>query len=290
MHANPLGQEQRHHPRVFVGFQYAYPVVSRRSGGVSIGVNLNIDKACNFECPYCQVDRTLPKTQIAISVSAIHLELEKLLSLSDNQGVFRMDRFAPLADKDKRLRDIALSGDGEPTMVPEFVEVCAMLARLQASRPNLDFKLILITNSTLLDRSNVLEGIGHLLNKNGEVWAKLDAGTEEWYQKVNISRVRLDRIESNLIGLGKLHPYKIQSLFCALGGLPPPSEEINAYLNRLQRIKAAGSDIREVQIHTLARKPAQTSCTPVSEVFLNSVQVRIESQLGIPAKIYGMEV
>jgi wyosine [tRNA(Phe)-imidazoG37] synthetase (radical SAM superfamily) len=191
---------------------------------------------------------------------------------------------------DKRLKDIALSGDGEPTMVPEFVEVCAMLAWLQASRPNLDFKLILITNSTLLDRSNVLEGIGHLLTKNGEVWAKLDAGTEEWYQKINISRIRLDRIESNLIELGKSYPYKIQSLFCALAGLPPPSEEINAYLNRLQRIKAAGSDIREVQIHTLARKPAQTSCTPVSEAFLNSVQVRIESQLGIPAKIYGVEV
>ncbi len=289
MYSNPLNQEQSNHPRSLAEFQYAYPVVSRRSGGISIGVNLNIDKACNFDCPYCQVDRTIPREQVTISVNAIQVELEKLLSFFDGQGVFRMPRFSPLADKDKRLRDIAISGDGEPTMIPAFAEVCSMLARLQVSRVNLDFKLILITNSTLLDRKSVLEGIGHLMTKNGEVWAKLDAGTEEWYQKVNVSRVRLDQIESNLIGLGKSHPYKIQSLFCALSGVVPSREEVNAYLNRLQRIQAAGSDIQEVQLHTLARKPAQDSCTPVSEEFLNSVKIQIESQFGIPAKMYGVE-
>jgi wyosine [tRNA(Phe)-imidazoG37] synthetase (radical SAM superfamily) len=284
-----LKREQSNHPREFADFIYAYPVISRRSGGVSIGVNLNVDKHCNFDCPYCQVDRTVPKPKQSISVPAIRSELERLLATVDAQGVVRLDRFSTLADGNKRLRDIAVSGDGEPTMIPEFAEVCSMLAGLQASRPELDFKLVLITNSTMLDRTGVLEGIGHLLSRNGEVWAKLDAGTEEWYQKVNISRVSLDRIEANLIRLGRSHPYKIQSLFCGLDGEYPSPQEVQAYLDRLARVKASGSDIREVQLHTLARKPAQSSCTPVTGEFLQSLRKRIKDGIGIAAEVYGVE-
>jgi wyosine [tRNA(Phe)-imidazoG37] synthetase (radical SAM superfamily) len=284
-----LKREQSHHPREFADFVYAYPVVSRRSGGVSIGVNLNLDKACNFDCPYCQVDRTVPKPKQSISVPAIRNELKKLLAAFDAEGVCRLERFAKLAEADRKLKDIAISGDGEPTMVPEFADVCAMAASLQASRPDLDFKLILITNSTLLDRKNVSEGIDSLLSRNGEVWAKLDAGTEEWYQKVNISRISLERIEANLIHLGRKHPFKIQSLFCGLDGEAPPQSELDAYLDRLKRIKDSGCRILEVQLHTLARKPAQASCTPVTGALLSSLRQRIASEAGLPAAVYGVE-
>ena len=284
-----LKREQSHHPREFSDFIYTYPVVSRRSGGVSIGVNLNLDKHCNFDCPYCQVDRTVPKPKQSISVPVIRSELERLLALADAQGVFRLDRFAAIPDANKRLKDIAVSGDGEPTMIPEFAEVGAMLAALQMSRPELDYKLVLITNSTLFDRKNVQEGIGHLLSHNGEVWAKLDAGTEAWYQKVNVSPISLNRIESNLINLGKLHPYKIQSLFCGLDGVVPPPDEVQAYLDRLRWIKASGSNILEVQLHTLARKPSQASCTPVTGEFLAGLQSRIENETGLNAKTYALE-
>jgi wyosine [tRNA(Phe)-imidazoG37] synthetase (radical SAM superfamily) len=287
---NPdLQREQSHHPREFADFVYAYPVVSRRSGGVSIGVNLNLDKYCNFDCPYCQVDRTVPKPRQAISVPAIRAELEKLLAAFDAGGVCRLERFAAIPDADKRLKDIAVSGDGEPTMVPEFAEVGAMLASLQDSRSGLGFQLILITNSTLLDRKNVLEGIGHLLSRKGEVWAKLDAGTEEWYQKINVSRVSLDKVEANLIALGRSHPFKIQSLFCGLDGAGPSRAEVDAYLERLRRVKDSGAGIQEVQLHTLARKPAQASCTPVTGGFLQDLRGRIEAGIGVPAKVYGME-
>ncbi|HKP95654.1 MAG TPA: radical SAM protein [Fibrobacteria bacterium] len=284
-----MQREQSHHPREFADFVYTYPVVSRRSGGVSIGVNLNLDKFCNFDCPYCQVDRTVPKPRQAISVPAIRTELEKLLAAFDADGICRLERFAAIPDADKRLKDIAVSGDGEPTMVPEFADVCGMLADLQSSRPEPDFRLILITNSTLLDRPNVLEGISRLLSRNGEVWAKLDAGTEAWYQKVNVSRVSLDRIEANLIRLGQDHPFKVQSLFCGLDGVTPPPAERDAYLDRLRRIKASGGRILEVQLHTLARKPAQASCTPVTGGFLRDLRDRIESGIGAPARVYGAE-
>ena len=43
------------HSRESVGMKYIYPVVSRRAGGVSIGINLNTNNACNWACIYCQV-------------------------------------------------------------------------------------------------------------------------------------------------------------------------------------------------------------------------------------------
>ena len=48
--------------------RYVYAVVSRRARGLSIGVNLNPDKVCNFDCPYCQVDRTTPGASPRIEV------------------------------------------------------------------------------------------------------------------------------------------------------------------------------------------------------------------------------
>ena len=46
------------HERRFEANRFVYPVLSRRSKGLSLGVNLNPDKVCNFDCIYCQVDRT----------------------------------------------------------------------------------------------------------------------------------------------------------------------------------------------------------------------------------------
>jgi wyosine [tRNA(Phe)-imidazoG37] synthetase (radical SAM superfamily) len=284
-----IRREQSHHPREFAGNVYAYPVLSRRSGGVSIGVNLNLDKACNFDCPYCQVDRTVEKPRQAIVVPAMRAELELMLEAFDAQGVCRLAKFSALPDSAKRLRDIAVSGDGEPTMVPEFPAVCAMLAEVQASRPELDFKLVLITNSTLLDRKGVQAGIDSLLSRRGEVWAKLDAGTEAWYQRINVSRIGLDRVEANLIGLGRTHPFKIQSLFCALGGEAPSEAELDAYLARLERIRASGAEILEVQLHTLARRPSQPACTPVDSALLHRLEDRIRAEAKLPARVYGLE-
>lgn len=276
------------HPREYANFTFAYPVLSRRSGGVSFGVNLNLDKICNFDCPYCQVDRTVPGRPQRLDVSRIREEVEALLDTVDERGVCRLPLFDALPDDQKILRDVALSGDGEPTMVSDFPAICSALKDLQASRPELDFKLVLITNATLLDRAAVNLGIDSLLSRNGEVWAKLDAGTEEWYQRVNVSRVSLDRIEANLIALGKKHPFKIQSFFCRIDGEGWGEDEIMAWLARLARIRGTAARILEVQLYTLARPPAEATVTPVDAAFLEDIRARVTA-LGIPAKVYGTE-
>jgi len=289
----------RLHPREYADFTYVYPVLSRRSGGVSFGVNLNLDKACNFDCPYCQVDRTVPGRPQVLDLARIRAEVSALLESVDAQGVCRLPLFDALPDGEKMLRDIAISGDGESTMVPEFAKVCALLAEVQAARADLaalpsPFKLVLITNATLLDRAGVRAGVDALLSRNGEVWAKLDAGTESWYQRVNVSRVSLDRIESNLIALGKDHPFKIQSFFCETRDPSQPTgtrgwdeAEITAWLDRLGRIRASGARILEVQLYTLARRPAEAFIQPVSGPFLSSIRDKVEAA-GIPAHVYGV--
>lgn len=282
------GALHRLHPREYADFTYAYPVLSRRSGGVSLGVNVNLDKLCNFDCPYCQVDRTVAGRPQHVDIERLKDEVGMLLASVDADGVCRLPVFDALPDERKKLRDVALSGDGESTMIPEFAAVCAALAEVQASRPELDFKLVLITNATLLDRAPVRAGVASLLSKNGEVWAKLDAGTEAWYQRINISRVSLDRIEANLIALGQGHPFKIQSFFCKYLGQGWDENETQAWLGRLRRIRESGSRIAEVQIYTVARRPAEAAITAESHEFLTAIREKVEA-LGIAAKVYEAE-
>jgi wyosine [tRNA(Phe)-imidazoG37] synthetase (radical SAM superfamily) len=285
---NGVGALHRLHPREYADFTYAYPVLSRRSGGVSLGVNVNLDKLCNFDCPYCQVDRTVPGRPQRIDLDRLKDEVVRLLASVDAGGVCRLPVFDALPDDRKLLRDVALSGDGESTMIPEFPAVCAALAEVQAGRPDLDFKLVLITNATLLDRPAVRTGVASLLSRRGEVWAKLDAGTEGWYQRINISRVSLDRVEANLITLGKEHPFKIQSFFCKYLGQGWDEAETEAWLGRLRRIRESGAEVLEVQLYTVARRPAEAAVTAESPEFLRAVRERVAA-LGIPAKVYEAE-
>ena len=56
--ARPLKQAFTSHPRRWRDFHHCYPVIFRRSKGLSNGINLNPDGARNFDCIYCCVDRT----------------------------------------------------------------------------------------------------------------------------------------------------------------------------------------------------------------------------------------
>lgn len=282
---SPLGVSQRHHPRRFEDFTYAYAVISRRSGGVSIGVNLNLDKLCNFDCPYCQVNRRQPGPKQIIDLAAIQHEIHALIETCKPDGICQLPQFASIAPENKSLRDIALSGDGEPTLISQFAEVCGALVEVQRHARPLNFRLVLITNATLLDRPQVQKGIDTLLSHSGSVWAKLDAGTEAYFQNVNVSRVSLDKIEGNLIGLGRKHPMTIQSFFAKWDGDSPPPMEIEAYVQRLIRVRESGAKIDQVQLYSLARKPAESNCSPLETSALQGIAEKVNA-IGLPAIVY----
>src|SRR5439155_15185847 len=108
------------HERTFEGNRFVYPVLSRRSGGLSVGVNLNPDKVCNFDCIYCQVDRTSQSETRFVATRQLLAELQATLELAASGDLFQHPKFRDTPSQFRRLNDIAFSGDGEPTTYRNF--------------------------------------------------------------------------------------------------------------------------------------------------------------------------
>src|SRR6266404_4889814 len=142
----------RDHRRTFEDNLYVYAVVSRRSKGVSIGINLNPDKLCNFDCIYCQVDRKTPPVVREVDTARLREELDDMLELVASGDLFEMERFRDTPPALRRLNDIAFSGDGEPTTFPEFFEAVQMAAEIKAQWNLPEVKLVLITNATMFHK------------------------------------------------------------------------------------------------------------------------------------------
>ncbi|NQT14260.1 MAG: radical SAM protein, partial [Planctomycetes bacterium] len=263
-------------------------VLSRRSGGISIGVNLNRDKRCNFDCVYCQVDRARPgeTERESVDLGRLAAELDATVRLVTSGRLYEDDKFRHVPPALRRLNDIALSGDGEPTACTEFAEAVALSAEIRRRHRLDDLKLILLTNASLLDRDRVRRGLEILDHSGGEIWAKLDAGTEEHYRRVARSPIAFERILNNLEDAARMRPLVIQSLFMRIDGEPPGSAEQEAYCQRLSEIIAGGGRIKLVQLHTVAREPSESWVTPLSNQELDALAALVRRQTQLPVAVY----
>src|SRR3954463_13535858 len=61
-------------PREFLGNRFVYAVISQRARGLSVGVNVNPDKTCNFDCTYCEVNRDLPAQDQTVDLDVLARE------------------------------------------------------------------------------------------------------------------------------------------------------------------------------------------------------------------------
>ena len=274
------------HPRIFRDFLYVYPVISRRSHGLSIGINLNPDKACNFHCVYCQVDRVTPPKVAMLVLSTLERELRQMIELVESGALAGEYPFNTAMDLATRINDIALSGDGEPTTAREFAQVVETVVRVKHETRLHDAKLVLITNCAGLDRRDVQAGLRLMYENNGEVWAKLDAGTEPYYRQVNRTSVFFSRILKNLVLAASKRPIVIQSLFMRLHGEPPPTSEIEAYCDRLNDIIRGGGKIKLVQLYTIARKPLEDWVEPLSDDELDIIGELIQRRTSLPVETF----
>jgi len=274
------------HPRSFEENRYVYPVISRRSGGVSIGVNLNLDKICNFDCIYCQVDRTVPSPKQPVDVARLRLELEEMVRLVESGRLFEEPRFRQTPAALRRLNDIALSGDGEPTTFKNFAEVVALCAEIRTAHGLDDVKLVLITNATRFHRPDVQRGLALLDANHGEIWAKLDAGTAAYYHEVDRTTIPFQRVLDNLLAAARVRPIVIQSLFMRVRGEPASTAEREAFCQRLRDILAGGGRIQLVQIHTIARRPAESWVTPLADDEVDALAELVRQRTGLPAAAY----
>ena len=269
------------HPRSFEGNRYVYPVLSRRARGISIGVNLNLDKVCNFHCVYCQVDRTESGNREFVEIDRLAAELDRSVELVTSGRIYEHSKFIGVPPQLRRLNDIALSGDGEPTTYSNFDEVVAACADVRRRQRLDDVKLVLITNATMFDRDPVRRALETLDANGGEIWAKLDAGTEDYYRLVARAAIPLERILANLTEAARVRPIVIQSLFMRIHSEPPPSAEQQAYCDRLGEITATGGRIKQVQIHTIARPPAERWVTPLSDAQITALAGLVRERTGL---------
>ena len=277
----------QNHSRSFKENRYVYPVLSRRSKGISVGINLNPDKVCNFNCIYCQVDRNGSAPGISVDISQICRELAETLELIKTGKIFLIPPFDKVPPELRHISDIAISGDGEPTMFPGFYEVVKEVLKIKEEwEERGHFPLVLITNSTGLNRPKVQDAIDLIYKNNGEVWLKLDAGSEDFHKKVSGSDIPLKVIIQNIKSVAIRHPVVIQSCFFRIDNSPFPISEIEDYCLLLKEIVESGGKIRLIQIYTVARPPREDYVSPLSQNELNFIADKVHELTNIPTEIY----
>ncbi len=250
------------HSRDSAGLTYVYPVVSRRSGGVSVGINLNTNNACNWRCIYCQVPNlqrgSAPPVNLPLLQKELHEFLDELL-----HGHFMSENVPPEA---RRLNDIALSGNGEPTSAAEFEQVIELIGLvLDEFGLTGKIKLVLISNGSLMHRPAVRKGLEQMARLNGEMWFKLDSATTEGRLRINHSRQSPETTFRNLRMAAKSCPVWIQTAVFGLDGLMPSKEERQTYLNFLLRCRNEEIPLQGVMLYTLARPSLQPEAHRLTE-------------------------
>jgi wyosine [tRNA(Phe)-imidazoG37] synthetase (radical SAM superfamily) len=274
------------HPRRFEENRFVYPVLSRRSEGISVGVNLNPDKVCNFDCIYCQVDRTTTSETRFVETAQLVEELEAMLRLAASGELFQHDKFKDTPPKFRRLNDIAFSGDGEPTTFRNFDEIIAACADLKQRLGLNPVKMVLITNASMFHRPHVQRGLAILDQSNGEIWAKLEAGTAEYFQLVDRTTIPFQQILDNITAAAKVRSIVIQALFMRVHGQPPSPAELEAFCDRLNEITAAGGKLKLIQVYTVARQPAESFVAPLADGEVDAIVRLVVERTGLPAKAF----
>ena len=259
------------HTRHFSDFTFVYPVISRRSKGLSIGVNLNPDKVCNFDCIYCEVDRRTPGAVTEVDLRQMKDELTAMVRFARDGGLAKEPKFDEVPWLTREVKDIAFSGDGEPTMIHNFAECVETVVDVKQAEGLETTKIVLITDAAGLDKADIKSGLEVMDRNNGEIWGKLDAGTEEYFKLVNRTNVKFERILNNLLETSKVRPIIIQSLFFKVHGEAMSEAELVAYCGRLSNITEGGGQIREVHLYTVARPTPETYATKLEAIELEQM-------------------
>lgn len=272
-------------PRDFLNNRFVYLVVSARARGLSVGVNMNPDKKCNFNCVYCEVPREQAPLETNLNVDVMAGELRKTLGFVLDGRVHERPWFGLVPDELLKLRHVTLSGDGEPTFAPNFVEAMQAIVHVRAMSGFPFFKLVLITNATGLDQPHVQQGLKHL-TRSDEIWAKLDGGTDAYLARVNQPNVPLQKILDNILLLAWERPVVIQSLFPAIHGQEPPAQEIEQYALRLKELKNRGAQIPLVQIYSATRPTPNSACGHLSLKTLSRIAQTVRAVAGLKAEVF----
>ncbi len=272
------------HDRDSAGMTYVYPVVSRRAGGVSVGVNLNPNNACNWRCVYCQVPELSFGKGPVIDLELLESELRRMLE-DIVQGAF-MQRAVP--EGARRLNDVALSGNGEPTSSPQFAETVELIGRVLEDFELLrKIRIVLITNGSMMGKPTVQAAVRRLAELGGEVWFKLDSATAEGARRINTHAVPPDEHLAKLAAAAELCPTWVQTCVFAWNGEPPNDTETDAYVDAVAGLPERGVPLEGVLLYTLARpslQPEAPELSPVPEAWMEAFAERLRAR-GVKVRV-----
>ena len=272
----------RNHDRDAAGMLYIYPVISRRAGGISIGINLNPNNACNWHCAYCQVPNLVRGSAPPIDLVRLRQELEQMLT-EMLEGDFLRQR---VPEQCRQICDIAISGNGEPTSCREFGQVIDIVAEIMRSN-ELQVPLRLITNGSYLHKPHIRAGIAAMAREGGEVWVKVDSASEAGIRRINGIKLDAARLRRQVETAARLCPTWIQTCMLAWDGQAPSEEEIVAYLALLSRLKQEQVPLQGVLLYGLARpsqQPESLHLSPLDPAWLEQMAERIR-QLNITVRV-----
>lgn len=260
------------HDRNASGMRYVYPVVSRRAGGVSVGINLNVNNACNWACVYCQVPGLTRGGPPPVDVEVLADEFSRLLD-DVLVGDFLAQR---VPEGMRRLADVAFSGNGEPTASEQFpAAVEAVVAGLETRGLAGKLPIRVITNGSLVHRPSVLAALARLGAYGGEVWFKIDRATEEGMLAVNGTAASLTHVERNLQRIAEVVPVWVQTCWFGLDGSEPSVSERDAYLAFLERQRHL---VAGVHLYGIARPSLQPGAERL-------VRLPVESLTALAARL-----
>ena len=246
------------HDRTGTGYSYVYPVISRRAGGVSVGINLNPNNACNWACIYCQVPGLTRGDAPTIDLVRLESELREFLGVLVHGDW--MAKNVPAGFQ--VLRDIAFSGNGEPTSAREFPQTVDLVRQVLKSFGLLhEIKVRLITNGSLMQREPVLDAVSALAAINGEVWFKIDRASRDGMSAINGVTGNIAGVKRRLLACSARCQTWIQTCWFAVDGKAPSTEEFARYLALLDEVRTV---IAGVQLYGLARQPMQPGAERLS--------------------------
>ena len=262
------------HSRELSGLKYIYSVISRRAGGLSIGVNLNVNNACNWQCIYCEIPNLTRGSPPPIELNLIEEELRFFLREIIHGDYMEKN----VSAEDRHLKDIAFSGNGEPTSAEEFPEVILIVKKILEEFNLLHkIKIRLITNGSLMHKTSVIKGVEMLKEMNGEVWFKVDSATEESIKTINQVNLKAHQILERLRNSINVCPTFIQTCIFTIDGKGPSEKDVDTYLQLVGEVK---TDIQGVHLYGLARpslQPQAKSLGRISQEALEDIAIKLRN-------------
>ena len=269
------------HDRNIFDSKYVYPVVSRRAGGLSLGINLNTNNACNWQCIYCEIPNLSRGGPEPIEVELLKDELNFWIDQIINSN-FLKENTPP----GTTFADVALSGNGEPTAAPEFLDVLEIIiASLKEHKLVDKIPVRLITNGSFISKKK--ECLNIFNQYHGEVWFKIDAADEDSIKLINQVNLNPNSMINNLKKCAEACQTVIQTCLLKINHQVPTNDFLKNYS---KLIKPYERLIKKIDLYSLARPSLQNNQDITIERLsldeLNNIKNILQKQLTIKIDVF----